>query len=542
MSLRGLSAAYHASRRSEEMADPTLAAAVEAVCQTGAFDYAHALQITETVKSVHDPRTLQEIVRRLRKKLKPGNYHEVQLNSLAMLAVLMQECGPDLHLAVSNRKLMLQMTKMVKVGAKKGATRFERFAADRVLELIETWGNRFHLQQALVPDICNAYEDLKKKKYAFPGKSTFGEIFERSSPSDRDPRLKPSAPRPTLDLATNVQEQADTIRNTVQMLAEMLFNAKSKVEVKNNEIINELVEHCSGIQNQIARELSAENENNFETLLGLNDQLVEVLFLHKRSVEVGPPSEGQKPTIFQPPKVQEEEQISQQASTPWDAWDNGETPSNANSEIPVARPISPQIPEQTPTVPPPAPAPIAQQSSIAWGENPERQRPPNLWATRPSAASSAASSASESTETNSQDPFQDPFASASALFVRSPSQRSDGASATPHFSIQRFASSGEGIFNNHTHTTTTNEIQHTRSVPGAHEDDNPFDSIRFDAPPVPQNREAALEMLASTKQGPRPRRRNSRRPQAPGAPVSPETKNERQQQQKEDNPFDSISL
>jgi hypothetical protein len=244
-------------------------------------------EVREALDGLVEPHELYLVVRRMRKKLK-SKQHACVMSVLLLFELLMNELGSDFHLAVAtHRKLPLQMNQVIKAGATPlaagakpvGGERQAR--ADKCLELVAQWGERFRTKIAIGRPFVEWLAALKTK-WRFP-----------------DP--EPVAARPALAAAASPAQQLAVVDNVTSMLAELIVGAGSREAVRSDEIILQLAEQCRGFQVEIATLLSSAEERELPGLLGLNEKIVDVLALHASALANGPPRPPGLPALAVPP-------------------------------------------------------------------------------------------------------------------------------------------------------------------------------------------------------------------------------------------------
>ncbi|GBG35189.1 Hypothetical Protein FCC1311_114122, partial [Hondaea fermentalgiana] len=328
MSFKAITASYYASKGK---ADSELFNLIEAAVNGDGPDEALNAQIATKVHGIKEPKQLADIVRRLRKKLKIPD-HNIVMNTFVLLETLMDEFHPDLIMAVSIPKMMKQFMRLIKAGKQGGRSKQEE--ADKALALLEMWSAKYRERPAMAKNILDTFALLQRKGVAYNDSSREANVTSAASAtrsSGHTGGATGGGSRSALSQATtqlqglSPQEQDSVISNATAMLEELVYNVSSKEEAASNDLITELVQQVKGFQNVIAAKLSQEEDaSRMDILIKLNERVLNALSLHKRAVEVGPPSADTKPTTF----------------TMEDFARDGQTRSRS-PDIPTAQPLTP---------------------------------------------------------------------------------------------------------------------------------------------------------------------------------------------------------
>lgn len=260
----------------------------------GEVQAVHRQLVAECVK-VEDQRVLSQVVRVVRKQLKPLNKHRLsphdrhftRINALGLIDLLMLEGHVDMHIAFANQKFLAQLVKLIKKSNKAKAKRSRpaedkllcQEESDRSLALIACWGKRFQNDIAVGRLFVETYDSLQRKGYSFPDIGQF---------------RQPLTGRQNLGCIESIEQQETLILNTTLMLEDMIYACASSGEpLQGNEVAQQLLEQCQGYQREIASILSSgsvsissssEKDGQVGNMLALNERIIEVCQLHSTAL------------------------------------------------------------------------------------------------------------------------------------------------------------------------------------------------------------------------------------------------------------------
>ena len=152
------------------------------------------------------------------------------------------------------------------------STRDSLEISERILELVQAWGEAFLPYQRDLPLFSATYHNMRKK----------GVVFSTQYDDSKAPVLTP----PVDEFAPAASEEftlmksddvARLARNITEMMEDMLDAVKTREDIQGNDILRELMEQCKRLEPRIitaVEEAASEGlESKLELFLGLNDTL-----------------------------------------------------------------------------------------------------------------------------------------------------------------------------------------------------------------------------------------------------------------------------
>mmetsp|Transcript_7545 Transcript_7545/g.13148 ORF Transcript_7545/g.13148 Transcript_7545/m.13148 type:complete len:486 (+) Transcript_7545:170-1627(+) len=233
--------------------------------------------LTRRMENITDKNALYELVRRMRKKLKAYD-HSTVMNTLFLIDILMDESHSEFHMAMTHRKMLNQLCKVVDL-VKSGDKAREQ-ESEKCLELIGKWSHRFRHQLAIGRPFVDTQHILEKKGYVFPKAETSSAPRESARPH----------------LSGSPTERRQIVGNVTRMLQEMITSASSPKDVQENEVIVQLTDQCRGFQRELAALLSTEEDSSkLDELLSLNEQVLQAIQMFDKTTGGEAPSTSTAP-------------------------------------------------------------------------------------------------------------------------------------------------------------------------------------------------------------------------------------------------------
>ncbi|KAI3912632.1 hypothetical protein MKW92_028857 [Papaver armeniacum] len=231
----------------------------------------------------------KDMVKALKKRLKHRN-PKIQILALTLLETMMKNCGDYLHLQISERNILRELTKIVRKS-------FNAQVRDKILILIETWQEAYGGADGKRPQYYWAYTQLRRAGVQFPerpadtspaytppvkqltqGQSQAGSELSRSSSLSLK-ESESSDQDKTEEVESLSLSHMDCIRSIKEVLADMLYNFNpNECEPNKREVMLELVDQCRCNQKKLAQFLNSNGDQDLLTHgLRLNDSLNNVL-------------------------------------------------------------------------------------------------------------------------------------------------------------------------------------------------------------------------------------------------------------------------
>ena len=138
------------------------------------------MQIVDKINSTsRNPEALTAIMERIRLKLKSSN-RKVVLLTLELLDTLVKNCHKPLHKVIGTYRFLSRMQKLYHENKGKTATD-SLMIAEKVLVLIQSWGEAFLPLQAEIPEFVKCYHTMRKEGVKFGQTS---QMFSDAGESD----------------------------------------------------------------------------------------------------------------------------------------------------------------------------------------------------------------------------------------------------------------------------------------------------------------------------------------------------------------------
>jgi hypothetical protein len=255
---------------------------------------------------------------------------QTQLLTLHLAESLSKNCGMTYLRCMGEKSFMAQLKKVADVrmqrnlaGAGKASscfsqeTRQQRDAASKavnkkLLDLVQIWGEEFLTMQDRfgLHEYVALYHDLRAKGHPFslpqldesrppiftpPAvESTAAAASPISKPSKshgQSPSSQPSVQFPSVRPAGLLEGGAMVLRNQANMVAEMLQTASCASDVKDNDILREMLQELTAAvpRLQSSLEASLDHPELAEELFNLNDDILLSAQLYKHMRKHGPP-------------------------------------------------------------------------------------------------------------------------------------------------------------------------------------------------------------------------------------------------------------
>ncbi|XP_046869867.1 target of Myb protein 1 isoform X5 [Hypomesus transpacificus] len=213
-------------------------------------DWALNMEICDIINETEDGP--KDAVRALKKRIVGNkNFREVML-TLTVLEACVKNCGPKLHVLVSNREFVEGV--LVRCILPKNNP--PQVLQDRVLSIIQAWADAFRSSPALT-GVVSVYEDLRRRGLEFPMTELHG--YSPILPPDRVRKLR-------ADLVV--------VRGNLAMMSDILSHLEpGSANHKDSELL-QLYGVCKDVQDRIVELVpSLSEEHLIKELLVANDDI-----------------------------------------------------------------------------------------------------------------------------------------------------------------------------------------------------------------------------------------------------------------------------
>ncbi|XP_046869866.1 target of Myb protein 1 isoform X4 [Hypomesus transpacificus] len=214
-------------------------------------DWALNMEICDIINETEDGP--KDAVRALKKRIVGNkNFREVML-TLTVLEACVKNCGPKLHVLVSNREFVEGV--LVRCILPKNNP--PQVLQDRVLSIIQAWADAFRSSPALT-GVVSVYEDLRRRGLEFPMTELHG--YSPILPPDRVRKLR-------ADLVV--------VRGNLAMMSDILSHLEpGSANHKDSELLQQLYGVCKDVQDRIVELVpSLSEEHLIKELLVANDDI-----------------------------------------------------------------------------------------------------------------------------------------------------------------------------------------------------------------------------------------------------------------------------
>ncbi|CAM9442757.1 unnamed protein product [Chrysoparadoxa australica] len=245
----------------------TLASLVNQACSDVlmAEDWTINMSLVDAINQNQSRVVLSEAARVIRKKLQHRDLRVVGL-ALILTETLVKNCGIALHREIASPKFQDQIVKV----ARKTAFQTSREAmvvSEKVLDLVQSWGEAFLPQRRELPLFMETYSTLRAE----------GLPFKEQYQTDRPPVLAPAGPGSLLDnqsqeaasragassasgaaagvagVESGGEDVVEAASAAAEMLESVLRASESRSEVAGNEVVRELCGQCRDLSPKLTR-------------------------------------------------------------------------------------------------------------------------------------------------------------------------------------------------------------------------------------------------------------------------------------------------
>ncbi|XP_067089003.1 target of Myb protein 1 isoform X4 [Osmerus mordax] len=214
-------------------------------------DWALNMEICDIINETEDGP--KDAVRALKKRIVGNkNFREVML-TLTVLEACVKNCGPRLHVLVSNREFVEGV--LVRCILPKNNP--PQVLQDRVLSIIQAWADAFRSSPALT-GVVSVYEDLRRRGLEFPMTELHG----------HSPILPP-------DRVRKLRADLVVVRGNLAVMSDILSHLEpGSANHKDSELLQQLYGACKDVQDRIVELVpSLSEEHLIKELLVANDDI-----------------------------------------------------------------------------------------------------------------------------------------------------------------------------------------------------------------------------------------------------------------------------
>ena len=139
------------------------------------------MQLVDKINATTDSEALDAVMEKIRLKLKSSDT-KVILLALTLIETLMKNCRKHFHKVIGTYRFLSRMQKLYHETKKKRGTD-SLTISERVLELIQSWGEAFLPLQAEIPEFARTYHNMRKEGVKF---GQMSQMFEEQGTWARD--------------------------------------------------------------------------------------------------------------------------------------------------------------------------------------------------------------------------------------------------------------------------------------------------------------------------------------------------------------------
>jgi hypothetical protein len=260
------------------------------------------MQIVDELNSgrpANTPIVKREVVRVVRKKLSNKSLRVVDY-ALSLAETMVKNCGIEVHREIATQPFMDAISAVARKHAFKTSVESRKLAA-KALDLIQSWGEAFLPQRRELPLFVETYHRLRTESLPFPEQyqdrppvlapAGPGNLLDQQARSAQQPGVlseSPSLARPAPATTSREEEELiGSVESAAEMLKSMVEVSESASEVRDNDIISQLVTHSKELGPQLSQLIEKSIEGApelLERLLVANDALEASLELHDAAV------------------------------------------------------------------------------------------------------------------------------------------------------------------------------------------------------------------------------------------------------------------
>ncbi|KAI0501883.1 hypothetical protein KFK09_016828 [Dendrobium nobile] len=244
-------------------------------------DWMMNMDICNSINS--DPWKAKAFVKALRMRLQNRN-SKVQFLALTLLETMIMNCDDFVHFQVVERGILPEMVKI----ARKSKSKEVR---EKILELLESWQEKFRGSNGRYPQFYNTYAELKRSGVQFPETPKNNElILTLTGPITNQPQISYKIPTDAIGRLHQVISETGhfslsdlyNIRRAMELFDHMLeaVNPNDHKAIK-DEVITDLAKQCEINQKKLVQLInSTGNDRLLVEALRLNDSLQNLLSKH----------------------------------------------------------------------------------------------------------------------------------------------------------------------------------------------------------------------------------------------------------------------
>ncbi|CCI46030.1 unnamed protein product [Albugo candida] len=272
-------------KRIREMTEMIMKATCEYETQE---DWERILSVVDAMSSISSHAVLKESIRFLKIRLGDPSSRAIIL-ALILTESIVKNCGALVHSEIATESFLSQMEALYK-------THHERHGRDsveiteRVLEMIQSWGEAFLPYRNRFPLFIQVYHNMRKKGVRFPkqydeNRVPVLEVDDQLSQIHKSPQTAVS--NLAIDFMIQVKQMTDmqvysTAVSVVEMFEDVLHEAKKETchLAEEGGVICELAEQTQVLikrMEEIIQSAVAQGDEDLEKLLVVNDSLNQTL-------------------------------------------------------------------------------------------------------------------------------------------------------------------------------------------------------------------------------------------------------------------------
>ncbi|PKU65199.1 TOM1-like protein 6 [Dendrobium catenatum] len=244
-------------------------------------DWMMNMDICNSINS--DPWKAKAFVKALRTRLQNRN-SKVQFLALTLLETMIMNCDDFVHFQVVERGILPEMVKI----ARKSKNKEVR---EKILELLESWQEKFRGSNGRYPQFYNTYAELKRSGVQFPETPKNNDlILTLTGPITNQPQISYKIPTDAIGRLHQVISETGhfslsdlyNIRRAMELFDNMLeaVNPNDHKAIK-DEVIADLAKQCEINQKKLVQLInSTGNDRLLVEALRLNDSLQNLLSKH----------------------------------------------------------------------------------------------------------------------------------------------------------------------------------------------------------------------------------------------------------------------
>lgn len=270
----------HEQERIRQMTAKIKKATCEFECDE---DWERIIQVVDALGNISNRAVLKESIRYLRIRLADPSPRVVIL-ALTLTEAVVKNCGALVHAEIATESFMHQMEALHKTHVnKRGRDSLE--ITDRVLEMIQSWGEAFLPHRHKFPLFIDTYHNMRKKGVKFPKQYDESRVPVLTPPTSNqhDEVVEAQDEQPESNMFGDLsgKEIVHVASNIAEMFDDMIHEArKSASSISSTGVIQELASQARELVRRlesVIQTAAAQDDEDLGRYLSVNDALVSAL-------------------------------------------------------------------------------------------------------------------------------------------------------------------------------------------------------------------------------------------------------------------------